>query len=399
MECRREAPVFDLAECSTWIADHQFKRVALQLKQADLPYSVDIVRSLQAEQDDIELFVILSPSCSVDYVSPLHLSSSNAVDAIICFGDSCLPNTKPTLGLVPVLFIFDQSSQVSVEQVCNQVDQILHEKPNQLILYDVCYARIVSQLNQKLSHLTENVARIHKSCENWSFSSNLDSIVATDYSGNIFGHFSLPRPLKSYESVVWIGTCSNLFFRVNSPTELTEIEPASLTSRVITCSKELMKRISVIEKVKEARQVGIVFSNTLQDVASTVSLVREISNKTSIKTQMISLVQFVDECKIGNFGELDAFVIVTACNCAKLIQSIHTNVPLVTLHEFEIALGLRREYGNIIWNETASDVLQDESSLTEKPSDMCGDILEYQGSLRGTWYGLNMTKGSQSPPF
>lgn len=390
--------LYELEECSSWVVENKFTRVALQFPQNRLVDSVDVVKRLQ-EMTTIEheYYVVLSASCSVDYVGPLHLGP-NIIEGIICFGTSCLSNSQSPLGKIPVLFIFGSSHYRDVEDYVKQeLDNLEVKIEDAVILYDLANLALIQSLFSTKPELFEqNVAKVRNASSNWNFSTNASSlIVEPEFEKHVFGHFSLPREISSYKYAIWIGSCSNLYLKVNSPSKIMEINASNQSTNVINSRKELMKRISLVEKAKLVDKFGIVFSNTLPSIGDSFSRIKELTARVGKESYMISLVQFADETKFGNFGELEAFVIIASCCCASLLQRVHINVPILTLTEFEITLGLKRHYGGIVWNAEGPEVgaLLPEIEAQENHSK---DLIEYKNCLKNNWYGLEVAAGQQA---
>lgn len=381
---------YGLEEIADWITKHDFKTIALQFKQQRLRDSVEVVKALQRLTSfEHEFYVVLSPSCSVDYLGPLHLGNS-VVDAIVCFGTTCLSKTQSALGKLPVFFAFE-SLPTDTKFLQRALAELNVQSQNLLVLYSLEYLKAVSELF-KDANAPSCVAKLCNSASNWNFADSVREFIADDQTEHTFGHFAIANAITSYSGVVWIGTCNNLYFKVNAPTKLVEIDPATHDISETKSTRELMKRSSLIEKAKAAEKIGVVIGNSIPNVGDVFEKLSELSAKSNKVAYFISLVQFVDETKFGNFGELDLFVVVTACNCHQLVQQIRTNVPLVTLLEYEIALGLKRSYGNLVWNEDGPEVA---SLLPQGEADVpaSSDVVEYKQAMKGSWFGLSVDAG------
>ena len=67
------------------------------------------------------------------------------------------------------------------------------------------------------------------------------------------------------------------------------------------------------------------------------------------------------------------------------------HVPLISLTELEIALGVQMEYGGILWNQD-EDTHED---LTPSSPPVQSSLMEYRDNMKGTWYGLQVDAGEQ----
>jgi hypothetical protein len=239
--------------------------------------------------------------------------------------------------------------------------------------------------------MEENVAKMENLSSDWHFTDSASPLViGKELSKFSFGSFSLSRELTSFQRVIYVGICKNLSLRVNSPNELIEIDPQNETVTKTSTSKELRKRMALIEKVKlkDTKKLGIIFTHSLPTVDALFSHLKETALKKRKELFLITLLQATDETKFGNFGEIDAFVIVSACSCSALIQAVKTHVPLITVTEYEIALGLPRDYGGISWNAEPTQESDEESD-----DETSKQVLEYKTAMKGSWYGLQVDAG------
>ena len=395
---------YELDECAKWLTSNNYISTALQFESHDMKNAAAIVKQLtKFTSEDNEFYIIVSPSCTVDYIGPLHLGTSSnqsVVDSIVCFGVRCLTRTQTSLGRNPVLFVFPQNEE---ELDFNFLKSSLSEndvfKENLLVLYSLEHVSLVNKLiNEKVLNqdiLNNNFGKIVKNAVNWNFPNTYNQLIVDEDSDQLnFGHFAIKKPIRDYNGVLWIGQCDNLSLKVNSPSQIIELILSDHTTNLIKTPREVMKRASLIEKAKTADKIGIVISNSIPAVGDLFEKLEYLATKANKQLYFISLIQFVDETKFGNFGELEAFVIVTSCNCYKLCQRIRTHVPLITLIEFEIALGLKRSYGNLIWNEDGPEMaslLPEVEPLTSINSTT--DLMEYKLQIKGSWFGLQVNAG------
>ena len=389
---------FCLGDCVRWITTRSLQRIAIQFAPEDLPDSPRVCQELtRLTSAEHEFFVVLTASCGVDFLAPLRLGS-DFFQGIIAFGSAvgslCLAPDTPFAKL-PVLYVFGDrydgedlafARQQPVLQDCD------------VLFYDLSHAALVARLIQDGAISQSKAAKITRSSDQWTFSSNVASLVTSESadSGRVFGHFSLPSGVTQPQSVTWLGTCNNLFFKTCG-WNIKGIDPASRSEWSSVSHRELTKRLALIEKVKSSKTIGILFTNMLPSVDETVARVKQLLKKKGKNMILISVVQSADNTKFGNFPEVDVYALSSACDCGSLILKTKTHVPLISLTELEIALGVRRMYGGLEWNaepepetDESPEVGADQASVNE-----IRDIMELKDCMRSNWFGLEVAAGDR----
>jgi diphthamide synthase subunit DPH2 len=179
---------------------------------------------------------------------------------------------------------------------------------------------------------------------------------------------------------------------------VTLIDIFEKTSIVMKPQRELMKRLALVEKTKQAKTIGIIFTNVLPQVDVVLERIKSLIKSKKKEFILISLIQAVDNTKFGNFGEVDVFVLCTACNCGSFIMTTKAHVPLINLTELEIALGVRTTYGGLQWNEDQDEEEEDMEETENKDStgsikDEMKSLMEYKSNMRNHWFGLEVNAG------
>lgn len=383
---------YEINDCIKWIKTNDFSKIALQFSRQDLVDSPAVVKLLTDTMNDTscEFFVVLTASCGVDFLGPLRLGN-NFIQGIICFGSArgspCF-NPEDTFAELPVLFVFGRKEmKESIEQIKEKCNE------NTLILYDLVDSCAVMSLLDQGFLSQEQVGKIIHERTKWSFTDSFQTRLVCQKSTvkHEMGRFSISKPIDSFDNIVWVGCCNDLFFRVNLVKEITVIEPNGTVS-VVKPQKELMKRLALIERTKEAKTIGIIFTNILPRIDPIVDRIQRLITSKKKEYILISLIQAVDNSKFGNFGEVDVFVLVSACSCGSFINDTKAHVPLIVLPELELALGAMTTYGGVEWNTDHEMEEQEEDSKATTVS----SLMEYKANLKNHWFGLEVNAG-ESP--
>lgn len=396
MSCLIDAMQVDLVSqyqlhlCSQWINQQQITRIALQFNKKDLKDSPQVVRWLKAAHPslDLELFVVLTASCGVDFLAPQRLGPGY-VQGIICFGASCIYSNTQQYTQVPVLYSFgckfDQDTVTFLQsEIAKQANDSF------LILYDLEHIQLVHFLLQQNAQLAKNIGTVISTSPIHSFAGIPPEMVVSSSTYSI-GAFAIERQINEYKSVIWIGSPPSIEYRVGLQQDILCIAPNSLEVSTIVRSKEVTKRLALIQRVKTCYTIGILLTNCISDVTSIINRISSRAAKKGKKVLLISFIQAVDDSKFGNFGEVDAFAVASACQCQSLIMNFKCHVPLISLTELEIALGVQMEYGGILWNQD-DDTHED---LTPSSPPVQSSLMEYRDNMKGTWYGLQVDAGEQ----
>jgi diphthamide biosynthesis enzyme Dph1/Dph2-like protein len=291
----------------------------------------------------------------------------------------------------------------SIDFIENSICEI--ESKNTLILYETSNTVIAIELMKKLNENNQlnrnfSLAKINSISSKWNFTNSVRSLIESKNSESndssiIFGPFLISEDIRNFDLVIYLGQCLSLNLTLNC-NNLLEIDINNKKKRSISSSKELRKRVSKIEKFKEksCALIGIIFTNPLPNVDDFSAQSKRLAKKLKKKVYFISLVQTLDEYKLGNFGQLNAFVIVNSCWCSSVLNSLNYCYPVLNWTEFEIAAGLKRSYGGVHWNDEtlqANDSDSDEIELNPNSS----QLIETEIFNRNKWFGLEVDSGSK----
>lgn len=392
---------FQILDCVQWIQRHSFQRIAIQFSPDDLPDSPQICQQLKQETSvENEFFIVLTASCGVDFLAPLRLGTGY-IQAIIAFGSNagspCLAPDTPFADL-PVLFVFgDRYDEESYEYTKRQVQQLMSE--DEILFYDLKHAALVERLVREKVLDNSKVAKITLSTDKWTFSGNISTLTAPKTGVKEVGHFACPVDVINCKSVLWIGTCDDLYFKTCG-WNISGIDPDSKSEWRSVSQKELTKRLAQIERAKTAKTIGIVFTNTLPSVDQTLRRVKQLIKKQGKSMILISVVQSADNTKFGNFSEVDVYALSSSCTCGSLILKTKTHVPLISLTELEIALGVKKMFGGLEWNSDSDPLDQEDDEDKDPAASESGneirDILEFKDSMRSNWFGLEVAAGEHA---
>ena len=383
---------YQTRDCADWITRNEYRKVVLQFSEMEMPDLVAVIKSLRDLIPDVEFYTVVTASCSVDYLAPLRLGEK-FIQAIVCFGcgasktNLCLPSSATAFDQLPVLFVFGS------EQTCN-FDATISD--SDLILYDLKCLPFISSFAARNNVRRDQIGKVIRSNEKWSFTRSTDPfIINKSDCPHTFGQFSISEPIESYDKIIWIGHCDDLFYQVNlARDEVSLISPSSSVPEmtIIKPRTNLSRRLALIEKAKLASTIGLVFNNSIPNVDSILKRVKKLSMKRGKKLCYLSLVQEADNTKFGNFPLIDVYVIISSCTCGSLAKNIKAHAPLITLTEYEISLGLRTFYGGVEWNkEVIEEVSEDEQHSDSHAASK--QIMEYKQLMGNSWYGLQVDAG------
>lgn len=329
--------VYQLNRCDEWIKSHKLSKVCLQFPDNLLCDAADVVLNLQ--QSSGALCYILGDtsygSCCVDEVSAEHVQA----DGIIHFGHACLSPTKR----LPVLYIF-QSKPLDVNKFLEALKTFFKNRNEYLLtIFDVSYAHKIDDVYETLSQQFPNAVSAFPNL-------NLKHIQEKDQSC-LGCHFDLKEgtTLDQY-SVLFIGkdgrTYTNYLLEL-AACKLFRYDPEELESAIhpgdSKISRFLMKRLHLVERVKDAKTLGILVGTLgVHGYLDAVDRIKLLAKKTGKKTYIFAVGR-PNVPKLANFPEVDAFVLV-ACPENSLLDWKDFYQPVVSLYEVEMACNTAREF-------------------------------------------------------
>jgi len=394
---------FQIQRVVEWIKTNHFQRVALQLPDHLLKYSVKIVKDVEEKVGDgqLKLFVLGDTSygsCCVDEVAAQH----GLAAAIVHFGPSCL--SPPSY--LPVLFIFGKES-IDIEDLLEKCVSTFPTSSDLLFLLDPLYSHAEEILEEKLKPRLVNcvVGKILIPAKTGSVCCNGGVGVTSSKGGGCGGSgdascnaegigdcfsesltkndeisfsatdvkvgrntiddeelnsqdrdvsevcrrtINIPpgKKMEDYK-IVYVGmegpALNNLILHFQN--EFYTYNPRSneLRKESLNVNKTFLRRYVLIEKAKDADIIGIL-AGTL-GVANYLDIIKRLKEliKSAGKKSYAFVVGKINVPKLANFQEIDAFVLV-ACPENSLIDSREFYQPVLTPFELEVALNPNREW-------------------------------------------------------
>ena len=343
--------------------------IGLQFPDYLLKYSVKISKILELKlkglnNNNTYKICILADTtmapCCVDEIAGLHVKT----DVIIHYGFSCCSQTKR----IKVFNVLPQKNlDIKLLQLCVAKQKNLFDKYKKiLILYEYCYdkyrrAFIDIFLKSNMKQLTKKfiIARIdYKLDFNKNKSDNIiengwkmsqcvkfcgyyyptffdNSNIDFDDLSNIKKHYGVLfignnddnnqlylSLLSNYGSyLTFMSYNPNLIenkFDSSKDTKILNNELESyrfslfeVNQNVMLLSKILIYRFNLIEKIKNANIIGIVVGTLVVDgYLNVLNILKNVIHKANKKYYLISVGK-VNEAKLGNFSEVDIFVLIT----------------------------------------------------------------------------------------
>lgn len=414
---------YQLDECLDWIAENQFKRIVIQLKSEDLKHSVGIVNYLKNEHKKryfqstqetygpLDIYITKTNTCCVDLIVTQHVSD---VDAIIHMGKVCLskPDIKNLQFQPPILFAFGRPIEASeivenVEIIVREIKSIQETQTDcrMCILYDTSLIEYANKLDDVIyqKNLREyvEVANLHCLSPEWNTTpeSRPRFIRKPEKGTTIFGQYILNKPLDYYNCVIFLGSRLSIQLTLQCPTKLFTINCYdNMNVEQVDVTKLLNKRMALVSRLKDEEElkIGVIITNPLPDIGYAMSTLGSYSKARKHTLYFISMIQTIDECKIGNFDLCDAFIVINSCTCSTLLESLVFNRPIITDLEFKLACGFEAEYGRVMWPGSSSHLSAEDMINKRKVSDVSlalihtrNELLERCSQARANkWSGL-----------
>lgn len=418
---------FDLDECIDWILNNKFKRVVVQLNATQIKYSVQIADYIQqnglkkaqniVDCEPFEIYITKSHTCCVDLIVTQHVSN---LDAVIHFGKVCLskPVIKNRDNELPIMFVFDNKPVQEdkfpdiIRLLVDKIDEIKHanDESHFCVLYDVNNIACANQLQEYFTskYPDKNLiefANLFSPSDSWYTSQRFSHrlIKSSTKYGHQFGQYLLKHPPGYYTHAIYIGERPSINTCLSFPGCLLILKiETNLSIEAINKSKILNRRIALIERLKDEEElkIGVIITNPLPDIASTIERLESYSKSRKHTLYFITMIQTIDECKIGNFDLCDAFLVINSCTCSSILESLTFNRPILSELEFKLACGFGVEYGGVKWPGTSQHLSEGDLLNRRRVSDVTmalihtrNELLERCSQARANkWSGLSYGK-------
>lgn len=387
--------------CVDWILKNSFQRLVIQLKKELLTYSFQISKYLKnkcnLENHSIDVYITQSQTCCIDLLVTQHVSH---LDAIIHYGNVCL--TRPKICnqsmKVPVLFVFgrriyEPKFESTLGSIVDTIKNLQESQSNLrlCILYDTSLLDYALEIEKKLDslNLPENLIDVVGLCcpdELWSTTKEHESkmLKQTDPDKTKHGHFLFKKPLEFYNCSLLLGSRPAIQLILDGPSKLLQIDCyTSSNPQVINVSRLLNRRMALVERVKDEEElkIGVIITNPLPDFTEISKRLKSYASLRKHTLYFISMVQTIDECKIGNFDLCDAFTVINSCTCSTILESLVFNRPILSDHEFKLACGIEAEYGRVLWPGSSPHLTDDDKINKRKVSDVSLALVHTRNEL------------------
>lgn len=416
---------YNLDSCIDWLIANNYRRVVLQLKLPDLKHSTRLIKFLQEKHtlksgdlnDLLDIYITQSSTCCLDLLVTQHVSN---LDAIIHLGQVCL--SKPEIANPihkPILFSFGNPSTCrtnfnqNLATVEEEIDKLRSDFSGRIcVLYDtscIDYANMLENLlTEKGIKQFVDVAKLNcPDSSSFTLQQHESKLIKNNQSLHSFGNHLLPRPMREYNSVVYIGSCPSISLTLECPSKFIRISFDSdvIVERVNT-SRLLNRRMALVERLKDEEELkfGVIITNPLPDISSAIARLENYSKHRKHTLYFISMIQTIDECKIGNFDLCDAFIVINSCCCSTILESLVYNRPIINELEFKLVCGLEAEYGRVLWPGSSSHLSVEDLINKRKVSDVSlalihtrNELLERCSQSRANkWSGLEYKPSSSN---
>jgi diphthamide biosynthesis enzyme Dph1/Dph2-like protein len=419
---------YQLDECLEWIRKNSYRRVILQFKPENLEDSTPVVSYLKetyATQNkqleataiqSLDLYVTQSNTCCVDLIVTQHVSD---VDAIIHFGKVCLskPHIVNQETDKPVLFALTRVRhepelfQSNLEKINDHIESLVKVNSDCpiCIVYDtnlIDYAQAICDiLRDKVHDKSIEVSQLILPSPVW-YTTAGESLV-TDKISYSLGQYNLSRPVDEYKSAIFLGAKPAIDLTLQLPSNLWKIDCLQeVNFEKVNVSRVLNKRMALVNRIRDDEELkfGVIITNPLPDISELVEKLGNYARSRKHVLYFITMIQTIDECKIGNFDLCDAFVVVNSCTCSTILESLYFNRPIISVIEFKLACGYEGVYGRVLWPSSDRHLLEVDLINKRKVSDVSlalihsrNELLERCSNARANmWSGLDYKSTSDT---
>ncbi|XP_009858554.4 2-(3-amino-3-carboxypropyl)histidine synthase subunit 2 [Ciona intestinalis] len=369
---------YDVNQCVQFIKDNGVTNVALQFPDEMLNDAVAVTEYLQL-QTDANIYLLADTSYGnydVDEVAAQHVQA----DLIIHFGKASLTSTSKT----KTLFVLGKMN-LSIEEVVASFKQVFPTSESHVFIFaESTYVHALDEIYKQLlpsyPNLSLGLLKPNETENDRTACSNPCTECSctrdTEEQQTISGHspnLTTSVTLKSNENSNTYST-SKYCFPLNenkSPTEYSlffigsnesedlkmflfqlptitgyvfDPDTKTCNSTVSNIKRQLAKKYYLVEKLKDAKTIGIVVGTL--GMAGYLEIIEHLKHIISLtkRKSYTFVVGKINPAKLANFSEIDVFVVV-ACPEQTNLDSSEYFKPLVTPYEVEVAYNANREWG------------------------------------------------------
>ncbi|KAI2809758.1 Diphthamide biosynthesis protein 2 [Blomia tropicalis] len=400
---------FDLRECAEWLISKRLTNVCLYFLPQFYCLSSEITVRLKSICSEINFYVMISCSSSVDAVK-YRVDDNSSPDGVIYFGATCLCSSKYSTEL-PILFVpllkDDNEVDYVIECIMNQINDgsnrklLLSDLTNSYILKNETIANLLSKTRIDIALFANTEDR-----KNWHFTSKCMSLFddgsIISHQQSTVCHYSphiITNELSHYEAVIFVGQCENLELMINCK-KLIIIDPQNRSMQTLDGAREFRKRVSLIEKFKRqsVNLIGMVYLNYTKSITPIMEQTKLYCKRLKKIPYYLTLNQNDFEARLGNFGQLESFVMINSCECNWEIANSTCKYlyPVIFWKEFLIAASERITYGGIEWNVESTTEYENEDCTEESGDERNMEIIERDLFKRPDgWFGLVVDAGAK----
>ncbi|XP_030062443.1 2-(3-amino-3-carboxypropyl)histidine synthase subunit 2 [Microcaecilia unicolor] len=341
--------IYEIERTTTFVAQHQCSKVALQFPDELLVDSVTVATKLE-KASGTKVYILGDTSygsCCVDEVAAEHVGA----DAVVHYGRACLsPCTR-----LPIMYVFGRKS-VDVKS-CVAAFRKLYPDPacHVVVLCDVVYHYIIGVLKSLLCpdypHVSFSSIVLDGTSTCISSTGDSNSRVTSDEVEVVkFGRqFAIDKYLGiGAYGMFYIGgespTLTN-FMMIWNQCAFSTFNPHTGEGRheTLNVNRALMKRFYLIELARDAKVVGILVGTLgVVDYLSIIQHLRDRIRRAGKKSYTFVMGK-LNTAKLANFLEVDIFVLV-ACPENSLLDSSDFYRPVVTPYEMDMACNTAWEW-------------------------------------------------------
>jgi len=291
-----------------------FNRIVLQFTNEFLIDSVR-VKDLLEKQTEKKIFILsdsTKSSCCVDMVGARHVNP----DFVVHFGDACLSDNTPSNIRIEYIFPKFKLDTDAFRDTLQTLNQDSRLKQNLIVLTDIMYyykneeaLKLVQEELQDKNILKTVIAK-------------KDPVSETDFVPLSFGRYIekakfealsekadlliiAPKESKIIDSL----KLAKDKFNVDKVVVYDPIENS--VQKYADNSKIMMKRYFMVEKAKEAEIFGILINKAnLNKYKDILERTKQILNAHKKKFYLF-IINKLTEPKLGNFAEIDAYIIIS----------------------------------------------------------------------------------------
>lgn len=322
--------VYELTRCVDWIKENNIKSLCLQFPDDMLDDSFEVVCCLKKQLPSCDYYILGDTSygsCCVDEVAAQHVKA----EAIIHFGHACLSPTNR----LPVLYIFDKQP-IDIDIFCDQFNRTFENKMSEVIIfYEVSFEHSITCIAKKLCRIYINLHISAQSTLKFKSFPYSDRLVDASSNSAVHTAVFIGNDGRTFQNIYLEHDECKFYIFNPQMKELQEYE--------FSRSKFLMRRMYLIEKVKNAKTIGILIGTLgISQYLDAVDRIKHICRINGKKSYIIAVGK-PNVPKLANFPEIEVFVLLT-CPENSFLDSKEYYQPIVTPYEFELACNPNKKW-------------------------------------------------------